>query len=146
MVVPFAQSLRFAARGNALRARREHQRYVTFIQASALLHQRQRKLATDGGIEYVEASRDDEKLATRLLAEIQRRGHDELPDHAADLLRWLQKQSERGEFTRRQMSAALGWTHYKVRLAVAELHRQEYVVRLGSEAGQTFRYRLAATP
>lgn len=145
VVVPFAQSLRFAAHGNALRARREHQRYVTFIQASALLHQRQRKIATEGGIEYVEASRDDEKVATRLLAEIQRRGHAELPDHAAALLRWLQKQSSPSEFTRRQMSAALGWTYYKVRLAVAELHRQEYLVRLGSGAGQTFRYRLAAT-
>ena len=72
MVNPFADRLGFM--DAATRTRRDHVKYLTLINAIALLHQHQRKRhtveAADGRtITYIEATLDDIELANTLAHE-----------------------------------------------------------------------------
>ena len=146
VIVPFAEKLKFVDLADPIRTRREHQRFLTLIQASALLHQHQRRIKNRGGVEYVEATPQDEAIARRLVDALRGRGHSELGDHAAALLRWLEEQPVGVELTRRQMQETLGWSYRKIRDAIDELCEHEFVVPLGRVPGQTYRYKLAVEP
>lgn len=73
------------------RTRRDHQKYLTLIDAIALLHQHQRPVKTidaprgtcanggTGTIEYIEVAPSDIALANRLAHEVLGRSIDELP-------------------------------------------------------------------
>ena len=65
------------------RMRRDHMKYLTLIRAIALLHQHQRPVKTapsqNGGLAYIEATREDIATADRLMEELMRRSLDELP-------------------------------------------------------------------
>lgn len=100
---PFAPELTFAT--GRTRSRRDHEKYLTLIDAITLLHQHQRKrLSVPGsrfsektgsvpttenrqpGTEYIEATLDDIALANELAPEVLGRSLDELPPQTRRLL------------------------------------------------------------
>ena len=88
MVNPYAERLTFL--DERTRTRRDHQKYLTLIDAIALLHQHQRPIKTaeqvGERIEYVEVTPADIALANRLAHEVLGRSLDELPPQTRNLL------------------------------------------------------------
>lgn len=132
VVIPWADRLGFA--DARTRTRRDHVKYLTLIEASALLHQHQRprRTATVAGeqVAYIEAAIDDVALANRLAARVLGHSLDELPPQTRRLLDTLDAyvgERSRAEqvdrdlirFTRRQLRETVGWgdTQLKVHLA-----------------------------
>ena len=72
------------------RTRRDHDKYLTLIDAIALLHQHQRPIKSiehgDQLIRYVEVTLDDIETANRLAHEVLGRTLDELPPQTRKLL------------------------------------------------------------
>ena len=91
VVNPHAPSLGFGAART--RTRRDHAKYLTLIDAIALLHQHQRPIQTvtrgDQVLTYVEATAADVALANRLAAELFARTTDELPPQTRRFLSLL---------------------------------------------------------
>lgn len=149
VVNPFAMELSFA--DHATRTRRDHMKYLTLINAVALLHQHQRPLksAMHRGrrIEYIEATRQDIATATRLAQGVLGRGLDELPPQTRRLLELLvvmvreRVQAEgasRAEvrFTRRQVREWTQWGQTQLKLHLDRLEEHEYLLahRFGRSA------------
>ncbi|RAW68214.1 DNA primase, partial [Photorhabdus sp. S15-56] len=92
VVNPYAHQLTFLS--DKTRMRRDHMKYLTLIQAIALLHQYQRevKKTTHRGqvIEYIEVTQDDIALANRLAHEVLGRTLDEMPPQTRKLLLLIQ--------------------------------------------------------
>jgi hypothetical protein len=86
---PFAPALTFATART--RNRRDHEKYLTLIDAIALLHQHQREArplpnAPDGATRFIEVTLDDIALANQLAPEVLGRSLDELPPQTRRLL------------------------------------------------------------
>ncbi|WP_240149747.1 hypothetical protein, partial [Erwinia amylovora] len=81
VVNPYAERLTFLS--DKTRTRRDHMKYLTLIQAVALLHQYRRtvKRAEHRGevLEYIEVQPSDIALANRLAHEVLGRTLDEMP-------------------------------------------------------------------
>jgi hypothetical protein len=93
IVNPAAPTLQF---GDArTRARRDHEKYLTLIDAIALLHQHQRDAKTvhrhGQALTYVEVVPSDIALAERLATEVLARSRDELPPQTRRCLQLLQQ-------------------------------------------------------
>ena len=88
VVNPWADQLTFL--DDRTRTRRDHEKYLTLIDAIALLHQHQRpiKSATIAGqvVEYIEASLADIELANRIAHEVLGASLDELPPQTRRVL------------------------------------------------------------
>ncbi|EON4171707.1 toprim domain-containing protein, partial [Escherichia coli] len=88
VVNPFASQLTFMS--DKTRTRRDHMKYLTLIQAIALLHQYQREIKRvehrGQVVEYIEVAREDIALANRLAHEILGRTLDEMPPQTRKLL------------------------------------------------------------
>ena len=155
VVNPFAQALTFLS--DKTRTRRDHEKYLTLIDAIALLHQHQRpvKSATWRGeaIEYVEVTHEDLALANRLAHEVLGRSLDELPPQTRRLLgelvtlvtaRMNAQAIARADvrFTRKDVRAATGWSDTQLRVHLARLAELEYVLVHRGARGQSFEYEL----
>ena len=87
---PYAPSLTFATART--RNRRDHEKYLTLIDAIALLHQHQRETRTlPGGQRFIEVTLDDIALANELAPEILGRSLDELPPQTRRLLGYIRE-------------------------------------------------------
>ena len=85
---PYAPSLTFATART--RNRRDHEKYLTLIDAIALLHQHQRETRTlPNGQRFIEVTLDDIALANELAPEILGRSLDELPPQTRRLLGYI---------------------------------------------------------
>ena len=91
VVNPYAPELTFL--DTQIRTRRDHEKYLTLIDAIALLHQHQRpvkRASVDGRpVEYVEVELGDIETANRLAHEVLGRSLDELPPQTRRLLALL---------------------------------------------------------
>jgi DNA primase catalytic core len=140
VVNPYAEQLSFHARH--ARARRDHEKYLTLIDAIALLHQHQRPVrqAQAGGaaIEYIEVTREDIEAAHVLANDVLGRSLDELPPVTRKLLRAVsgyvaERANARGvpvedvRFTRRELREACGWGDTQLRLHLERLAALELV-------------------
>jgi DNA primase len=158
VVNPHAGSLTFA--DTAVRARRDHVKYLTLIAAVTLLHQHQRQVKTvtrDGQvIRYVEATTADIELADRLAAQVLGRSLDELPPGTRRLLDAVHgyvttRCEEEGtdadlvRFTRRQLREALPFGDTQLKVHLARLADYELVIVHRTAAGG-FCYELAWQP
>jgi DNA primase catalytic core len=131
VVNPYARQLTFP--DAVTRTRRDFPKYLTLIEAIALLHQYQRPVKTaawrGGTVEYVEVTVEDIATANHLAAAVLGRTLDELPPQTRRLLHQLEayvtKRADddgltKGEvrFTRREAREALRWgdTQLKVHL------------------------------
>jgi len=88
IVNPYADRLTFL--DDRTRTRRDHEKYLTFIDVIALLHQHQRQIKTlaqgERIISYIEATPADIARATALAHEVLGRSLDELPPQTRRLL------------------------------------------------------------
>ncbi|MCI4121461.1 CHC2 zinc finger domain-containing protein, partial [Dickeya dianthicola] len=153
VVNPYADRLTFLS--DKTRTRRDHMKYLTLIQAIALLHQYQRevKRVTHRGavIEYIEVEKSDIVLANQLAHEVLGRTLDEMPPQTRKLLVWLkgwvqeraQGQAVKADeirFTRRDVRAALGWGDTQLKIHLGRLLEMEYLLLF--RRGLTYEYGL----
>jgi len=155
VVNPFADRLTFLA--DKTRTRRDHMKYLTLIQAIALLHQHQREVKTveHGGklLSYIEATAGDIELANRIAHEVLGRTLDELPPQTRRLLNLIramvaelaQDQGVRPgqvRFTRRDVREATQWSDNQLKVHCARLSDMEFLLIHGGSRGHSLRYEL----
>lgn len=154
VVNPFADALTFTA--DRTRTRRDHEKYLTLIDAIALLHQHQRGQENDeDGRPFVRVTLDDIALANKLAPELLGRSLDELPPQTRRVLETVKAivrercDAEKIEqrfsfFSRREVRARLGWGITQVRAHLERLREMEVIAARYGRAGSAFQYELLA--
>ena len=148
---PFAPALTFATART--RNRRDHEKYLTLIDAIALLHQHQREIKTlPGEQRYIEVTLDDIALANELAPEVLGRSLDELPPQTRRLLAHIrelmkQKRKERSTknastFSRKELRDLCGWSLTQVRVHLERLVELEYLAVRHGRLGSQFVYEI----
>jgi DNA primase catalytic core len=152
---PYADRLTFLS--DKTRTRRDHEKYLTLIDAIALLHQYQRVLRTaqqDGEvIEYIEATLEDIGCANALAHEVLGRSLDELPPQTRRVLartvamveqecRMQQVQRAAYRFSRRSLREHTGLSDTQLRVHLERLVALEYLLVHRGMRGQSFVYEL----
>jgi DNA primase catalytic core len=155
VVNPYARYLTFL--DDRTRTRRDHEKYLTLIDAIVLLHQHQRVLRTaqqgDAVMSYIEATLDDIALANRLAHEVLGRTLDELPPQTRRLLTLIvtmveaqcaTQQLKRSDyrFSRRQVREHTRWGDTQLKIHLARLVELEYLLVHRGGRGQSFEYEL----
>lgn len=155
VVNPFASQLTFMS--DKTRTRRDHMKYLTLIQAIALLHQYQREIKRvehrGQVVEYIEVTREDIRLANQLAHEILGRTLDEMPPQTRKLLLLIQKMvsdaaaaqnGKPGEvrFTRREIRDFTQWSDNQLKVHCMRLAEMEYPLIHGGSRGHLLQYEL----
>ncbi|WP_035338731.1 CHC2 zinc finger domain-containing protein [Dickeya sp. DW 0440] len=155
VVNPYADRLTFLS--DKTRTRRDHMKYLTLIQAIALLHQYQREVKRvthrEQVIEYIEVEKSDIALANQLAHEVLGRTLDEMPPQTRKLLLLIQamvgEQAQRqgcqpGEvrFTRRDIRAWTNWSDSQLKNHCLRLAEMEYLLLHGGSRGHLLQYEL----
>jgi DNA primase catalytic core len=155
VVNPWADQLTFL--DDRTRTRRDHDKYLTLIDAIALLHQHQRQIknATIAGqvVEYIEASVGDIELANRIAHEVLGASLDELPPQTRRVLASVhalvqERMKEAGlpqrevRFTRTQVRAAAALSDTQARIHLERLAAMEFVLVHRGQRGQSYEYEL----
>jgi DNA primase len=157
VVNPYANRLTFL--DDRTRTRRDHEKYLTLIDAIALLHQYQRTIKTLASpcgtktLRYIEAEIADIALANELAHEVLGRTLDELPPQTRKLLALLVSlvenecaaQSTRRtdyRFSRRQVREVTKWGDTQLKIHLARLVELEYLLLHRGGRGQSFEYEL----
>jgi hypothetical protein len=155
VVNPYAEQLTFL--DDRTRTRRDHAKYLTLIDAIALLHQHQReikRLERPGqAIEYVEVTLDDIARANALAHDVLGRSLDELPPQTRRVLGIIevlvaekveQQAIVRSDvrFTRRELRARCGMSDTAMRIHLERLVAMEYVRSAAGRNGLRFEYEL----
>lgn len=159
VVNPYAPQLQF---GDArTRARRDHEKYLTLIDAIALLHQHQREPKTvhrhGQALTYIEVTEADLALAEQLASEVLARSRDELPPQTrrclALLSEWVARervvrklQAGSLRFTAREARAATGLGATQMKLHLHRLVELEELVVHRSHRGLGVVYELVEPP
>jgi DNA primase len=153
---PYAPSLTFATART--RNRRDHEKYLTLIDAIALLHQHQRETRTlPSGQRFIEVTLDDIALANELAPEILGRSLDELPPQTRRLLGYIREVLAHGHheaktartFTRKELRDHCGWSLTQVSVHLERLVALEYLALRHGRLGSAFVYEILfdlATP
>jgi DNA primase catalytic core len=149
---PFVEQLTFTS--ERTRTRRDHEKYLTLIDAVTLLHQKQRQRVTlPSGRQALAATLDDIKTANRLAPEVLGRSLDELPPQTRKLWNVIKAiVTEAGEdwkrftFTRRALRDRAGWSVTQVRVHLERLHELEYVMPRQGRNGLRFEYGILIDP
>jgi hypothetical protein len=137
-----------------IRHRRDHAKYLTLVQAIALLHQYQRTISIDdAGTESISVDASDIELADRLMDNLFKQSNDDLPPQSRRCVEMLegyvvkqcqlQKLSE-GEFrfTRRAFREESGWTDNQLRVHFQRLIDLELLRVHRGRQGCTYMYEL----
>jgi DNA primase len=140
-----------------IRMRRDHQKFLTLVQAIALLHQHQREIKTSTRKgktrEYIEATLDDVKLALQLVTEVLSPSFDEVQAQTRRLLVLIDKmvseecarlEIERLDyrFTRATVRQYTRWGDTQLRVHLRRLEELEYLIVRHGGPGQTFVYQV----
>jgi DNA primase len=155
---PYAPSLTFPT--GRTRNRRDHEKYLTLIDAIALLHQHQREAhAMPNGQRFLEVTLDDIALANELAPEILGRSLDELPPQTRRLLgliRDLVKARRKSNgakmgagtacFSRKELRELCGWSLTQVRVHLERLVELEYLALRHGRLGSAFVYEILFDP
>jgi DNA primase catalytic core len=147
---PYAPSLTFATART--RSRRDHEKYLTLIDAIALLHQHQRETRTlPGGQRFIEVTLDDIALANQLAPEMLGRSLDELPPQTRRLLEYIRKVMKpksggAATFTRKELRDHCGWSLTQVRVHLERLVELEYLAIRHGRLGSQFVYEVLFDP
>lgn len=147
--IPYVEKIVFPT--HKLRNRRDHERFLCLIEASAFLHQAQRPRGqTDEGDPYVLASLEDYALAYELAKGVLAQTLHELTRQAKDV--WLMVRDwlvqDAGDharetlFTRRDLRQVTGVEDHQLRATLQELVEMEYLEVVCASAGRAFQYRL----
>lgn len=145
VVIPYVEHLTFPTKW--LRTRRDNERFLCLIEASAFLHQYQRPkksvFGPEGEIAYIEATWQDYRLAYELAQTALKASLHELSPAARDLFDHLS--DFEGEFTRREIREKTGWSQRRVIDTLGELEGMEYVTKVVGSNGSTMRYTVNAS-
>lgn len=155
VVNPFADRLTFL--DDKTRTRRDHMKYLTLIQAIALLHQHQRPIRTvehrGRALRYIEVTESDIALANGLAADALGRTLDELPPQTRRLLTaihgWASAECARlalrradFRFSRRSLRELTGWGDTQLKVHLSRLADLEYLLIHRMKVGQGYEYEL----
>jgi DNA primase catalytic core len=152
---PWADDLTFTA--ERTRTRRDHEKYLTLIDAVALLHQYQRPREVDQEgserSEFIRVTLDDIGLANRLALELLGRSLDELPPQTRRLYEAIKEivrerctsgavEQRHTFFSRRDLRERLGWSVTQIRIHLERLRELEYIAARFGRPGSAFQYEL----
>ncbi|MFZ1903913.1 MAG: toprim domain-containing protein [Steroidobacteraceae bacterium] len=155
VVNPYAERLTFL--DDRTRTRRDHEKYLTLIDAIALLHQHQREIRElcQGGrvVRFIEVTLDDIALANALAHEVLGRTLDELPPQTRRLLALIVERVDREctaqqicraqhRFSRRELREATHWGDTQLKVHLARLTELEDLLVHRGGRGQSFEYEL----
>jgi DNA primase catalytic core len=138
------------------RNRRDHEKYLTLIDAIALLHQHQRPrgqhVVRGRVIEHIAVTLEDIALANQIAPEVLGRSLDELPPQTRRLLEYVRdivttkRKTESAKtastFSRREIKDACGWSLTQVRVHLERLVELEYLAIRCGRMGGPFQYEL----
>ncbi|MBI5243005.1 MAG: hypothetical protein HY922_04875 [Elusimicrobia bacterium] len=156
VVNPFAMELSFPT--HPLEMRREHEKYLSLIEALALLHQHQRPrrrcMFKGREVEYVEVAVEDLEEANRLMTEVLGTRAEELSRPSRELLRLVRQMVEEKSrelemeprayrFNRRDIREYTGWSDNQIKAHIGQLEELEYLLVGPGERGRMYRYELA---
>jgi DNA primase len=155
VVNPYADRLTFL--DDRTRTRRDHEKYLSLIDAIALLHQHQREVKSahvaGRSVEYIEATLADIEAANAIAHEVLGRSLDELPPQTRRVLAFIVEhvrarmqagalRREDVRFTRAELRASSGFGDTQLKVHLARLVELEYLVLHRAERGQGFAYEL----
>lgn len=155
--IPQAKKLSYPV--TALRARRDHDKYLNLIRAITFLHQKQRPIQEfahgERVIRYINATREDIRAANAIAQVVFAQSVSELSAPARNLLtlihRLVKERCAEGGvaarefvFTRRTVREATGWSETQVRKHMEELQELEYVTARAGAQGKEYFYELPA--
>jgi DNA primase catalytic core len=155
VVNPFADELTFTA--ERTRTRRDHEKYLTLIDAVALLHQHQRTVETrevsGRHVPFIRATLDDIAMANRLALELLGRTLDELPPQTRRLLETIKHlvkaigkeqtvEQSLALFSRRDLQRKSGWSYSQIKRHLFRLQELEYIAPRFGRMGATLKYEL----
>ena len=154
--IPYAPGLDFPA--DTLRTRRDHERFLSLIEAVTFLFQyqrEQREIVTLEGdkVTAVLSTVEDYARAYELAHEILGFTLDDLKKHARELLEQIQamvaNQAKDTEalpedllFTRREIREFTGWPDHQIKAHIKQLEEMEYLVVENLKSRGQFAYRL----
>jgi hypothetical protein len=151
---PYAPRLSFPTA--TLRLRREHEKYLTLIEAITFLfqYQRQRGVRRRNGVEipYVVTARADIDLANELVVASLKQAFEELTVPSRELLSLIRRMVEARaadgtptevKFFRREVREFTRWSDYQVRIHLKQLEELEYVQAVTGSFGKQYVYRLS---
>lgn len=156
VVNPFARELTFPTQ--PLEMRREHEKYLSLIDALTLMrqYQRNRGKCVHGGreVEYVEVDVLDIEDANALMTEILGTKAEELARPSRDLLSLVKKMAEdkareleiepaEYRFNRRDIREYTGWSDNQIKAHIGQLEDLQYLIVGKGERGRMYRYELA---
>ncbi len=139
VVIPFAERIEFPA--TSVRHRREHERFLGLIEASALLHQHQR--LKDGGT--IVATEADFTVAVRLVARQLSDAHQGLGQQARSLLDLLVSRGVTLATMEDLARLRPEWNRNTFRTALKELMALDYITSPCGGRGKRREYRLVAS-
>ncbi len=157
IVNPFTDGLKFAA--NKIESRREHEKYLSLIEAIAFLRQHQRevkRLPADGReLEYIEVTREDIADADKLMGEALGDQGDELSRPSRQLLVLIRQMAEERareleidprafQFNRRDIREYTGWSDNQIKAHIKRLEELEQLTVKAGERGKMYRYQLGS--
>lgn len=155
IINPYADQLTFL--DDKTRTRRDHEKYLTLIDAIALLHQQQRdikRIQSHGKtLEYIEVQLSDIEAANRLAHEVLGRTLDELPPQTRKLLKLIQgmvksqcqeKSIDQRDyrFSRKTIRDTTGWGNTQLKIHCKRLEEMEYLLIHRGGRGQSLEYEL----
>ena len=154
--IPYAPDLDFPA--DSLRTRRDHERFLSLIEAVTFLfqYQREQKEAVTPEGEKMTAilsTLEDYARAYELAREILGFTLDDLKKHARELLdqiqemttAWMKKPDTKPEellFTRREIREFTGWPDHQIKAHIKQLEEMEYLIIESTKSRGQFAYRL----
>jgi DNA primase catalytic core len=138
------------------RTRRDHMKFLTLIQAIALVHQHQREIKIDhegDKLEYIEATESDVLLAWELVNQVLMRSLDDVQPQTRRLLMLIDQmvtdecaraKCERLDyrFTRARVRQFTGWGDSQLKKHLSRLEDLEYLALYRGAPGQSFVYGL----
>lgn len=152
IINPYADRLTFTA--DRTRTRRDHEKYLTLIEAVTLLHQHQRPLETDPEAgTFIRTTLEDIAIANRLAPEVLGRSLDEVPPQTRRLLEQIKRlvvercetealDQDKCLFTRREVREQTGSSETQVRVHLQRLEDLEYIARRHGRNGISCLYEL----
>jgi hypothetical protein len=155
IVNPYADELTFTA--ERTRTRRDHEKYLTLIDAIALMHQHQRTTETQEvkgrSVPFVRVILDDIALANQLAPELLGRSLDELPPQTRRVYEVIKalvcERCDRDQieqrvafFSRREVRVKLGWGVTQIRAHLERLRELEYIETRYGRPGGSYQYEL----
>jgi hypothetical protein len=106
VLIPFAARIQFPTR--PLRVRRDYPRVLSLVEASALLHQRQRQCVEKNGRLYLVATVDDYAIARELVTSLLESVLSGATPKCKKLIEWAKTQKDK--FSKREVDVAMNWT------------------------------------